>query len=160
MLKDKIVELRKANNDTQDCLAKKLSVSRSLIAKWEQGRAVPNATYIKKIYEIYNVSYDQMIKLDEILSYKKKGDKKFIISVIIGELILLTSISIVFLINDLVFNFKKISLLYFIAFLFFVLAIIFIIFVNAKKYVKNVDFNGKIVVPTLITLSSVFFILY
>ena len=42
MLKDKIVELRKANNDTQECLAKKLSVSRSLIAKWEQGRAVPN----------------------------------------------------------------------------------------------------------------------
>ena len=67
MFKDKIIELRKANNDTQECLAKKLSVSRSLVAKWEHGRAIPNNEYIRKIYEIYNVSYEQMIELDEIV---------------------------------------------------------------------------------------------
>ena len=37
MFSEKLIELRKKNKDTQESLAKQLHVSRSLIAKWEQG---------------------------------------------------------------------------------------------------------------------------
>ena len=37
MFNEKLVELRKQNSHTQESLAKQLHVSRSLIAKWEQG---------------------------------------------------------------------------------------------------------------------------
>ena len=39
--KDKLKELRIANNLTQEALAYKLKVSRSTIAKWEAGLGIP-----------------------------------------------------------------------------------------------------------------------
>lgn len=156
MLKNKIVELRRANNDTQECLAKKLSVSRSLIAKWEQGRAIPNNEYMKKIYEIYNVSYERMIELDEILSHKEKDNKLYIISVIIGEFVLLTLTSILCVIFDKILKINLISF-YYVLFPFIVLAFNCILVRNGKKYAKNIDFNDKILIPIVITIFCCFF---
>ena len=156
MLKDKIVELRKTNNDTQECLAKKLSVSRSLIAKWEQGRAVPNVEYMKKIYELYNVSYDQMIELDEMLYHKKKDNYKYILSVGVSELIFLIFISLFYIILDKVFDISPTTILYCASFLLFFIVVNFILLLNGKKYKKNVEFSGKILIPALVTLFCCF----
>ena len=52
MFKDKLIELRKQNNDTQESLAKKLNVSRSLVAKWEQNRAYPSNEDLDNIAKI------------------------------------------------------------------------------------------------------------
>ena len=156
MLKDKIVELRKANNDTQECLAKKLSVSRSLIAKWEQGRAVPNVSYMKKIYELYNVSYEQMIELDELLFHKKKDNNKYILSVGISELIFLTIISLIYIFLDKVFDISPTTILYCVTFLVFVTSVNFILLLNGKKYINHMDFSGKILIPILMTLFCCF----
>lgn len=143
MLKDKIVELRKTNNDTQECLAKKLSVSRSLIAKWEQGRAVPNVEYMKKIYELYNVSYDQMIELDEMLYHKKKDNYKYILSVGVSELIFLIFISLFYIILDKVFDISPTTILYCASFLLFFIVVNFILLFNGKKYKKMWNSVGR-----------------
>ena len=38
---EKILQLRKANNLTQEQLAERLDVTRQSISKWESGQAVP-----------------------------------------------------------------------------------------------------------------------
>ena len=57
MFVDKLKELRKLNNHTQELLAEKLFVSRSLVAKWEQGRAYPSINELEKITEIIKIIF-------------------------------------------------------------------------------------------------------
>ena len=66
MFSEKLIELRKKNKDTQESLAKQLHVSRSLIAKWEQGRAYPNMEYVEKIAELYNISINEVVDNKEL----------------------------------------------------------------------------------------------
>ena len=66
MFKDKLIELRKLNNDTQESLAKKLNVSRSLVAKWEQNRAYPSNEDLDNIDKIYNVNYEELMSDKEL----------------------------------------------------------------------------------------------
>ena len=66
MFSEKLIELRKKNKDTQESLAKQLHVSRSLIAKWEQGRAYPNMEYVEKIAELYNVTINEVVDNKEL----------------------------------------------------------------------------------------------
>ena len=54
MIGKKIKELRIKANLTQEELANKLFVSRSLIAKWEQENAIPQKEYIEKMSDIFN----------------------------------------------------------------------------------------------------------
>lgn len=49
MFNEKLIELRKQNSHTQESIAKQLHVSRSLIAKWEQGRAYPTLDDLNNI---------------------------------------------------------------------------------------------------------------
>ena len=48
MFKDKLKKLRMSMGLTQQQLVDKLYISRSLIAKWEQGRSVPKSELIPK----------------------------------------------------------------------------------------------------------------
>ena len=97
MFKTKLIELRKANNDTQESLALKLHVSRSLVAKWEQGRAYPSLEDLENIVSIYQISFDELMSKDElkriygIVSKRNRKTKK-IVSV---SLITLSSLVIV-----------------------------------------------------------------
>ena len=79
MFKDKLIELRKQNNDTQESLAKKLNVSRSLVAKWEQNRAYPSNEDLDNIDKIYNVNYEELMsdkELKKIYGIVLKNSKK------------------------------------------------------------------------------------
>lgn len=79
MFKDKLIELRKQNNDTQESLAKKLNVSRSLVAKWEQNRAYPTNEDLDNIASIYNVTYEELMsdkELKKIYGIVSKNNKK------------------------------------------------------------------------------------
>ena len=46
---EKIVNLRKENNLTQDELANKLNVSRQSISKWESGLSLPEISNLKSL---------------------------------------------------------------------------------------------------------------
>ena len=151
MLKDRLVELRKVNNDTQDCLAKKLSVSRSLIAKWEQGRAIPDAAYLNRIYDIYNVSPQERVELEKILSNKENYYYKYLFSISVSELIFLSTLTLMYIIFDKIFNMGPTTILCCFAFLIFLPIINFIVLKNGKKYKNYINFSEKVLIPIIIT---------
>ena len=63
-IKDKILELRKANEMTQQQLAEKLIVTPQAVSRWEKGETEPDADTLIKIAEIFNVSLDELISGD------------------------------------------------------------------------------------------------
>ncbi len=65
ILADKIIELRKRNNWSQEELADKLGVSRQSISKWESAQSTPDLERIIAMSELFGVSTDHLIK-DEI----------------------------------------------------------------------------------------------
>lgn len=65
ILADKIIELRKKNNWSQEELAGKLGVSRQSISKWEGAQSTPDLERILEMSKLFGVSTDSLIK-DEI----------------------------------------------------------------------------------------------
>lgn len=59
--KDKIRQVRINNNLTQQQFADKLSISRSVVAKWEQSRGMPSIDLLKKISETFDVSVEFLL---------------------------------------------------------------------------------------------------
>lgn len=64
MLNQKLLELRKANNLSQNALAEKLHMSRQAISRWETGKTVPDIETLKKLSVLYNISLDELISLE------------------------------------------------------------------------------------------------
>ena len=61
MLNEKIKNLRKQNNLTQEELADKLCVSRQAITKWETGAGVPDIANIEAIAKLFGVTFDELL---------------------------------------------------------------------------------------------------
>ncbi len=57
---NKIFELRKKENLSQEELAEKLDVSRQTISKWELGETNPNIEQAKKLAKIFKISLDEL----------------------------------------------------------------------------------------------------
>lgn len=70
-LSEKIVELRKANNMTQEELAAICNVSRQSISKWEADIALPETEKLLILGELFHVSMDVLLK-DELALSKIK----------------------------------------------------------------------------------------
>ena len=64
---EKLQELRKQKNLTQEELAEHLYVSRTAISKWESGRGYPSIESLKVISEYFSVSIDELLSGEEIL---------------------------------------------------------------------------------------------
>ena len=111
MFKDKLIEIRKENGDTQELLGKKINVSRSLVAKWEQGRAYPGYDEIEHISEIYNKPIEFLLskyELKEVYGFYKKNNKiKTGIIIGISSLLVLAIITIIVFVGNL--NFQTIG---------------------------------------------------
>lgn len=65
-LSEKILNLRKANNLTQEQLAEKAGVARQSVSKWESGQSLPELDKIVTLCEIFNVTTDYLLKPSEI----------------------------------------------------------------------------------------------
>lgn len=57
---NKILELRKKNQFSQEELAEKLGVARQTISKWELGETSPDLKQAKELSKIFNVSLDEL----------------------------------------------------------------------------------------------------
>ena len=66
---EKIKELRKGKNMTQEDLAELLNVSISAVSQWEIGKTMPDITFISHICNIFDVSADELLDID--ISKKK-----------------------------------------------------------------------------------------
>ncbi len=62
---NRLVELRKANNLSQEALAEKLGISRQAVSKWERAEASPDTDNLILLARLYSISLDELLKTDE-----------------------------------------------------------------------------------------------
>lgn len=72
---EKLQELRKARNLTQEELAESIFVSRTAVSKWESGRGYPSIESLKELSRFFSVSIDELISPDEVV-IAAEGDKR------------------------------------------------------------------------------------
>lgn len=65
MIGDRLKEIRKNNDDTQDALAEKLKVSVSTVRSWEQDKSSPSYELLAAICREYKVSSDYLLGLSD-----------------------------------------------------------------------------------------------
>ena len=63
-LGNKIRELRKRSNLTQEQLSASLNISAQAVSKWEMGASYPDMTMIPTIAAFFNVSLDELFDFD------------------------------------------------------------------------------------------------
>lgn len=83
---EKIKEIRKIQNLTQEQFAEKIFISRNAVAKWESDRGYPDIQNLITISEVFEISLDDLIKNDKKLKTKiilDSASKKWHILVII-----------------------------------------------------------------------------
>ena len=73
---EKLQELRKKSGLTQEEAAEMLFVSRTAVSKWESGRGYPNIDSLKAIAKLYNVTIDELLSSDELLSIAENDNKQ------------------------------------------------------------------------------------
>lgn len=73
---EKLQQLRKQKKLTQEELAQVLYVSRTAISKWESGRGYPNIESLKAIAAFFNVTVDELLTGDEVLTIAEDDGKK------------------------------------------------------------------------------------
>jgi len=62
---NKINKLRTDNNYSQDKMAEKLFVTRQAISKWELGQSLPSIDSLLQMCQIFKVSFEEILCLDE-----------------------------------------------------------------------------------------------
>lgn len=72
----KLYELRKNKELTQEELAAALYVSRTAISKWESGRGYPSIDSLKTISAFFSVSIDDLLSVEKIISIAEKENKE------------------------------------------------------------------------------------
>ena len=70
---EKILYLRKKKEIPQNKLAKELNVSRQAIYKWESGACLPEIDKIKKLAEIFEISYDVLLN-DNVSIFENEAE--------------------------------------------------------------------------------------
>lgn len=73
MIADTIKLLRNARGMTQADLAKKLNITRSSVNAWEMGISVPSTTYIVELAQLFHVSTDYLLGLEQNSSIDISG---------------------------------------------------------------------------------------
>ena len=72
---EKLQELRKSREMTQEELAEALYVSRTAVSKWESGRGYPSIDSLKEISRFFNITIDELLSGEKLLSLAEKEHK-------------------------------------------------------------------------------------
>lgn len=62
---NRLVNLRKSNNLSQEALAEKLGISRQAVSKWERAEASPDTDNLILLARLYHVSLDELLKTED-----------------------------------------------------------------------------------------------
>ena len=62
---NRLVNLRKSNNLSQEALAEKLGISRQAVSKWERAEASPDTDNLILLARLYHISLDELLKTDD-----------------------------------------------------------------------------------------------
>lgn len=75
-LNEKLQQLRKQKNLTQEELAQALYVSRTAISKWESGRGYPSIDSLKAIAKFFSISVDELLSGEQLLTLAEADHKQ------------------------------------------------------------------------------------
>lgn len=70
---NRLVNLRKDNNLSQEALAAKLGISRQAVSKWERAEASPDTDNLILLARLYGVSLDDLLKTEEEISVSESN---------------------------------------------------------------------------------------
>lgn len=73
---DKLKRMRDEKSLSQQELAQRIFVSRSAVAKWEQGRGFPSVASLRYIAAVFGVTIDELVSDKEIAILEIEKDKK------------------------------------------------------------------------------------
>ncbi|MBQ8877912.1 MAG: helix-turn-helix transcriptional regulator [Lachnospiraceae bacterium] len=62
---NRLVNLRKSNNLSQEALAEKLGISRQAVSKWERAEASPDTDNLILLARLYGVSLDELLQTED-----------------------------------------------------------------------------------------------
>lgn len=100
---ERLIQLRKQLNLSQDDLAKKIGVSRTIIGNYERNTNTPSIEVLVKIAKTFNVTIDYLIGEGELSSYDKEVMKRI---EDIDKLDKSTKEHLFFLVDNIIQNFK------------------------------------------------------
>lgn len=72
---EKLQELRKSRNLTQEELAQALYVSRTAISKWESGRGYPSIDSLKEIASFFSITIDDLLSSEKIITIAERENR-------------------------------------------------------------------------------------
>jgi transcriptional regulator with XRE-family HTH domain len=105
--KDKLKQYRIENHLSQEELASKLFISRTLISKWENGVIYPSYSNMEKLAQIMNVSIDYLLSNEEAklmtLNANSRKESTFTQKILFIISIILLTTGITLLITGFVF---------------------------------------------------------
>ena len=109
--KDKLKDLRKEHNLTQENLSNILHVSRSLVAKWENGLGLPSEDTIQDICDYFKISVDELFVKEDSINVivdknKKIKSRNLIIIMLVAVISFLVVLSSIDVIYDQIDNYK------------------------------------------------------
>ena len=73
---EKLIQLRKQREMTQEELAAQLYVSRTAVSKWESGRGYPNIDSLKALSAFYGVTVDDLLSGEQLLNAAEDEQKQ------------------------------------------------------------------------------------
>ncbi len=148
---EKLLELRKQNNFSQEELAEKLGVSRQAVSRWESGETMPDSPNLLQISNIFSVSADYLLRdeIEEIFPKQKtekleNRKKNPVFIIYIFGLLAMAALLYIIALSDL-------DIIYWIAGTVFLLAGI----ISAVLYYKNPKIETKS--PLYLAASIIFF---
>lgn len=73
---NRLVNLRKTNNYSQEALAEKLGISRQAVSKWERAEASPDTDNLILLARLYGISLDDLLQTDEEIPKREPEEEK------------------------------------------------------------------------------------
>ena len=73
---NRLVNLRKSNNLSQEALAEKLGISRQAVSKWERAEASPDTDNLILLARLYGISLDELLKTEDEISLSREEMKE------------------------------------------------------------------------------------
>ena len=72
---EKLQELRKSRELTQEELAEALFVSRTAVSKWESGRGYPSIDSLKELSRFFSVTIDELLSGEKLISLAEQENR-------------------------------------------------------------------------------------
>ena len=73
---NRLVNLRNANNLSQEALAEKLGISRQAVSKWERAEASPDTDNLILLARLYGVSLDELLRTEDEIPMPEEPDEQ------------------------------------------------------------------------------------